>query len=586
MSSINGAVVQIAGGTVGLESLSVELPLGGGEQGTLEAFGIDAWEGRDFTLTALRNGAPAATALYTFAVVRGPKSGSNGPLARTRGVTLQDYTALWNRPAGGREGLGMPSLPPRFRPVLYDIDKPLGSDLPDGSECEEKRRSAQTTAPGGASALLRTLGMDVLVMPGPGFVPRTLEDSYSTAGKTLGQVLGELLFTNGVRWWLEGDLVVVDGRALPVGAFAVPGADRDDVETESWEDDFADYEAEPSLSDYVGRCAENAVTDEGVAGTFETSPNGVYPYEEMSGSQGSDGDYERTDGTVTKAGGQIVRDESVTFGYLTTPGGRRIGRTKQTFLTNDYHPAVPQALVKTVERERVYADFGLLQNFEGQGQGSSELQLELWRQLQLRSPYVAAEKVTRQRWNAEGLLRAKTTTGREFAGLQPVTVGESTRLELLYKDSYLLETWLPAGGGQYWHTLRGYVMVDTPVYEKTEGDEASEPVGIMPVRQPVFDQRLTDSPPESVSIPLPSCEEMNDCLNQAQREYARDHADWRARQANGVSVRRHRVAFTCLKLNLRRGMDYGGGRILSAAHGLARKEPGGTNIEVVVAHAE
>ena len=592
----DSATVQITGAPASLESVTISLPQNGGESGQLEAFGIDEFSGGSVQITALRNGLAVASAQFGFAGVIGPKSGTDGPLSRTRGVTLLDFTALWDTPVGGRGALGLPPLPQRYEPVLYDIDKPLGSDLPTGEECEEKRRSGGVSIPGASLGALSVAGMDVRIMPGPGFVSRNVDDDYSTVGRTIGQVLSELLFSNGVRWWLEGDLVVVDGRALPTGTFVVPLNDRADVAEVSYADELGDYERAPQLADYIARCAENIVTEDGeVGGTFETAASGTYNFYEQSGTLGfggAEGDYASVQGTITKQDGRIVSRFEKGTGYISVPGsvfnpdGRKLGPTYVKTMTNTYHPSVPAALVKSVETTRTYADLGVLEGLSTVGV-VTELQQELFHRLRQKSPYITNQKVMTQRWNAEGLLRRRAEETREFSGLMQNENINGKDVDILYKDGLKVETWTPIGGGLYEYHVSGYTMQDEPVFEITDDPEAApEAVGINRQRTPFSFVEITDSPPPSVSMPLPSCEQVNTCLVDAEREYSRDYTDWRARQANGISRRVYSVRFNCLKLNMRRGQFYGGGYILDVNHTLSRTQPGGTDVRVAVALEE
>lgn len=585
----DSASLQVSGAPTSLESVTISLSQNGGESGQLEAFGIDEFRGGGVQLTALRNGLAVGSAGFAFANVVGPKSGSDGPLSRTRGVTLLDYTTFWDSDVGGRGSLGLPPLPQRYEAVVYDIDKPLGSDLPDGEECEEKRRSGSVGVPGASQGALSVAGMDVRIIPGPGFVTRNVDDDYNPAGKSIGQVVSELLFTNGVRWWLEGDLVVVDGRALPSGNFEVPVNDRADVAENTFADELAGYERAPQLADYIARCAENIATEDNSGGTFETNADGVYDYTENSGTLGfggAEGDYASVSGTKTKQSGRLVREFERGTGYVTVPAGvtgatRQLGPTYVRTLDKEFHPLVPHAEVKSVERTRSYADLSVIQSLEGTTGAPTDEQLELFRHLRARSPYVSSEKVVTQRWNAEGLLRVRTESSRSFSGVSTREVSGSTRLELLYNDEEQVEKWTPIGDGYYNYELSGYTMVDRPVFEVSD-DETAEPVGIMSVRTPFSKHEETDSPPPSVSLPLPTCEQVNTCLVDAEREFARDYADWEARQANGVSRRVYSVRFNCLKLNLRRGQFYGGGYILDLTHTLARTQPGSTDVRIAV----
>lgn len=592
-SRVHSAVVQVGFGAVGVGSLQISLPQNGGESGQAEYIGTAEHTVRSVELTALVNNTALGQERFAFADGVQPQSGTDAPLSRLRGVTLLDYTSRFDEPVGAREFINLPPMPTRYKPVAYGIDKPLGSDLPDGEECEEKARSASISYPAASQSALRIAGMDVKIIPGPGYVSRDVDDEYSTAGKTIGQVLSELLFTNGVRWWLEGDLVVVDGRALPTSSFDVPLNDKNDVADHSWSDELAGTERAPLLADYIARCAENIVTDEGVAGTFETNDNGTYDFFEASGGfrfgAGDDeGDYASVRGSITKSGGQIVSRFEEGSGFKSVPrtffgGVQEFGPTYVKTLNNDFHSLVPSALVKSTERTRTYADMGVLQGLELEGGNATELQATLFYDLQLQSPYISEEKVVSQRWNAEGLLRRRSEITREFSGVAVQYVATEPVVALLYKDGFKVETWTPVGGGKYEYYASGYTMVDQPAYEVQEDSLfAPEPVGIVSSRTPFSFREETDSPPPSVSIPLPSCEEVNTCLVDAEREFNRDYADWAARQNNNASRRSHSVRFGCLKLNLKRGQTFGGGFIVTVTHGVTR-ESLSTSVTVVTA---
>jgi hypothetical protein len=553
-----------------ISTIEVTLSLGAGETGRLEVVGEADAVYQDIALSSVFNGGLADYGRFVFASTVEPHTGSDGSRSRVRGVSLQDYTALWDEPVPVEFGAEiLPAPPPRFLPVLYDIDKPLGSDLPTGEECEEQQLSGIGSAPGAASELMRSyVGQDVHLIPGPGLVIAPLEDGYSVRGKTVGQVLNELLLTNGVRWWLEGDLLIVDGRALPSGTFTVPAADRDEVISYEWSDAFATPEAEPMLSDYVGRCAENATYEEGTQSTVETSPNAVYESYEQSGVQSNEnGTYATVYSKTVKSNGRVVSEVEKGTGYLGTPDGSRLGPTYLTENSYGYHTLVPDALVESVERTYTYADYGLLESLGGNQEAENTVMRDLWPSFVQQSPYISREVVVRQVWNAEGLLRKKITTSREFAGLTAI----GSQVRLLYKVDTGYEDHLPTGRGFYRHKVSGRIAVDKPIYELAEGETGTEaePIGIMRDSQPYSRKWTDESPGETVTIPFPSCREADTCLLEAERDYSRDHAAWEARQSNNPSKRTHQVTLAKLKF-VRLGDSYGGALVTGVSHNVTR----------------
>ncbi len=374
-------------------------------------------------------------------------------------------------------------------------------------------------------------------------------------------------------YWLEDDLLVVDGRTLPEGPFELPPGD-DNAAVIEWSDEVPEPEREPQLADYLARCVENIETEPGQGSSFELS-DGTLTASEASGTQGEGGDYSRVVSTVTKAGGRVVRESESGFGYLTTPSGRTIGPTYVRTLQNEYHPLVPSALVRTVETTYTYADAGLLQSEIGDTQGTSELLKELWPRFSAQSPYVSKRTTKTQRWNAEGLLRAITETTREFSGLATEETVTGPTVRLLYKDSSRNEDNLPIGGGLYRYRVSGVTYTDRPVYETGEGEDGEktqEPTGIMTDRTPFSSVSISDAAPPSVSIALPSCKDQDNCILEAQREYAEDKADYDARVVNNSPRRRYTVQFIGrLRLGLRVGADFAGCRVREISHALGRK---------------
>lgn len=564
-----------------LESLEVNLAPGAGETGRITVLGEADAQYQAIGLTSLFNGQAVDAASFRFASTAEPHSGNDAPKTRTRSVSLQDYTSFWDEEVLDGGLIGLPPTPPRLQPVLYDIDKPLGSDLPDAEECEEQRLAGGLSLPLVAAEAVRTYaGQDVFIIPGPGFVAAD-EPDYSAENKTVSQILNELLLTNGVRWWLEGDLLIVDGRALPSGTFTVPAADRKAVISYDWSDAFATPEREPQLADFLGRCAENASYEEGAENTFETSDDATLTEFSESGSIGYgwlEGTYQSVRTVTQKSGGRIVSETEEGRGYRGTPDGPSLGQTYVTVKTYEYHPLVRDALVSTSETTYTQPDYDLLEGLEGGSSGGNSVMRELWQDFLLLSPYISRQTLVTQRWNAEGLLRVKSEITREFAGL--AVVGEA--LKLLYKEESRRETHTPLGRGLYRHRTTGRTAVDKPVYEVSEDEEAgAEPIGIMRDVVPFSSTAIDENPGETVSIPLPSCKEADSCMLEAERDYNREHAAWEARRVNSADKRTHQVRLAKLKF-VRLGDSYGGGMVVGVSHSVARNSFS-TNITVETA---
>lgn len=553
-----------------LTDLSLTLAEGQGATGQLTYTGTMTVSVPTVTLVQRYNG--LETRRETFAVTPEFGGATDAHKSRVRRVSLNDLTDRLRTPLDGRGTMGLPDLPERYKPIVYGVDKPLGSDLPTGEECEEKARSASISTVSAVQRALTAANLDLLVLPGPGLVNPSVPDDYSP-GADVGAVLNDLLLTNGVPYWLEDDLLIVDGRALPTGPFELPPEDANAAVIE-WSEERPEPEREPQLADYLARCAENVQTEPLEGSSFELT-DGTLTTTETSGTQGVGGDYSRVVSTVTKEGGRITGEEERGFGYLTRPGGRFIGPTYVRTLQNEYHPLVPSALVRTVETTYVFADYGLLQNELGDTEGNSELLKELWPRFSAQSPYVSKRTVKTQRWNAEGLLRATTETTREFSGLTTLESVIGTTVRLLYKDSSRNEDMLPIGSGLYRYRVSGSTYTDRPVYETGEGEggEATqEPVGIMSDRTPFSSTSVSDAAPPSVSLPLPKCgDNLDNCLLEAQREYNEAHADWSARVVNNAPRRTYTVQFIGkLRLGLRLGMIYAGCKVADVSHSLSR----------------
>jgi hypothetical protein len=600
------------GGT--FENLTVSLPQAGGENGQLEIFGNDVSIPGWVDLRALENDEVAERQIWSFDTQNAPKSGTDAAVVRARGVTLQDMSALLERSAvlPAVESSGFSA---QGSYTLLPLDAELGTYLPTPEDCEEEGRlGPKSNLTLAREMLSASTPVDLVLHPGPGFVTRNVPRDYDVTGMTVRQVLDDLVLGNGVRWWLEEDVLVIDGRALP-SIFNLSPSEAEGA-TVTFQDDYRTPAAEPQLSDYLARCSDTIESEDGAGGTFETFDNGTWT---SAGEMSDDGAGYTAATTYTKENGKVVREVSIGSGLINTPEGEMVGRKYQSVLTNHYHPTVDEALLVSVEAVYAYADLSVLYQAEGVGAGTPAFSIEdggtiirpanspkhfqtvtyrAWLDFLSKSPYLTKLTKVRQRWHAEGWLRHRLELSRELVGLlvddelfeYDPTQNTSIEIKFLYRETTTVTSYAPLGGGLWRRSTQVIEKVDRPVVKPITqriGEELvqgfSDVFSTMTALNVIPDSETTDSPPPTVSIPIPTCETLT-CSERAHRDYNTAHAAWAASESNGASRRTYTVRYNHLRPNLRRGGTLGGGRIADITHSVGRTTPGTTtaNVEVVL----
>ena len=280
----------------------------------------------------------------------------------------------------------------------------------------------------------------------------------------------------------------------------------------------------PVLADYLAEC-DPEQTDAEAGRTFETMQSGTLTYGEWAG-EGIN--RTQTTHTITKVGGQITREERVLRTIRRTFSRSLSGLTvtdvflpsEWTVATYEYAACCPTALLESTERTWV-ARAGV--EFPAGLGGDLSGGPEDWGDLP--GTYLHNETVIAQDWHAEGWLRERLETSREFSswivsytgspiGRDAGSHGRSADLRLypVYATSVKNDTYTPIGEGMWLHRGSESDSMFVPVVEYTLGQETVTGTDFAPTARSY--RRVTDQAPPTVSCgdvdpcnPAPSCED-------------------------------------------------------------------------------
>ena len=306
----------------------------------------------------------------------------------------------------------------------------------------------------------------------------------------------------------------------------------------------------PVLADYLAECDPDAEdAEEGL--TFETMQSGTLTWSEWAG----EGIYRtETTHTITKLAGQVTREERVVRSVRRTYSRGvtglfvrdRLLPSEWTIVTHEYAPCCPTALVKTVERTWVArAGVEFPAGFGGDlGGGPGD-----WGGLP--GTYLHNETVLNQRWHAEGWLRERTESTREFshwivsfagppigraAASQPgsggFTSGETptVRTYPVYASTLRNASYAPVGDGLWLHRASESESMFVPVVRYELGEERVTGSDYAPSARST--RSITDQPPPSVSCgPVDPCNPNPSCEDRANARYQADLAAYQRQTA-------------------------------------------------------
>lgn len=386
-----------------------------------------------------------------------------------------------------------------------------------------------------ALAAAEAAGIELFVLHGYAGLPQwdeVVDVEYRTEGKTLQEVLDELLLSAGAAVWYAPGAVLINGGGLPEVEFQAPtvlGTGGQVALQKGAE--FPDEE--PKLEDYLERCRESSDEDDPCDGeTFETAYSGTYSWVERAGSGR---DYTEIHTTLTKSDGRIVKEEVVTHRAMwveerdiTQPGGLTgefvIAPVEWHLREYTYLACCPQALTHSTERIWVAPS-----NKNPSADWADAYRVKL----------ASAKEVT-QRWNAEGWLASRIETTWEQHGWRTewtphgsaqggVTQFDNYVIVPTYKATTRSERYVPVGNG-LWHIhISVSEGLEMPV---DDGASRFEVVGSHWGDKVTTYTQVTDQAPPQVA-----CENdeepcgSGDCYTDQTAAYERDHAAWEAKRS-------------------------------------------------------
>ena len=413
-----------------------------------------------------------------------------------------------------------------------------------------------------AQAAANAAGVILAVTPGvttPG-LDRFAPLSYSTGGQAASSVIRDMILNASAATWVEPGVMFIDGRTPPIGSLQDPDPsdgtawhdgsadsvsinvtrnDDQPLDLEAPVEEHPDYRDPPDLEEYLDRCADRGGVPlpGGASGTFETDGNGTYAWTERSGGGF---DYTEVDHSITKANGQVTREERLKRGWRQYPaaGGTAtaFGPIERSVTIHTYLACCPQALAHSLETVHVARTFDQAPGVTNPGAASEEA-VRWWNLMP--EWYLHSRREVTQRWQAEGWLRARTEASRVFDGFEfsESTVNGSTlrTVRLTYNVSSRDEVNTPIGRG-LWH--RAITTIDTvlvPVREIRPDEEdpttfISEIVGSNRSTSKNSYTEVTDASPPTVACDGIDCPEHDTehdtCLEDQEHEWEEDYRAW------------------------------------------------------------
>lgn len=381
-----------------------------------------------------------------------------------------------------------------------------------------------------ALAAAEAADIELFVLHGYAGLPQwdeVVDVEYRTEGKTLQEVLDELLLIAGAAAWYAPGAVLINGGGLPEVEFQAPTALGTGGQVALQKGaEFLDEE--PELEDYLERCREGSDEDDPCDGeTFETAYSGTYSWVERSGS---DEDYVEVHNRLTKSDGQLVREEveihRMQWDLQLSLGGDIVGT--RTLAPTEWHlreytylACCPQALTHSTERIWVAPS-----NKNPSADWEDAYGVKL----------ASAKEVT-QRWNAEGWLASRIETTWEHHGFRtgwngtPTPGSALSRFQVVptYKTVTRVERYVPVGNG-LWHV---HVSVSEGLQMPVDdGASSFEVVGNHWGDKVSTYTQVTDQAPPQVA-----CENdeepcgSGDCETDQTAAHERDHAAWEAKRS-------------------------------------------------------
>jgi hypothetical protein len=475
---------------------------------------------------------------------------------------------------------------------------------------------------------------------------KPVDAEYKTLGKTAMSVIQELLYGGNPRTWATTDTLYVDSREIPAGATGAPTGFGEHCEIVKNESSFQDQAAddpgeEPILADYLEECeAKDSSTPPPEGSTFETFDDGAYSWWERSGQ---DEEYKDSLHNIIKKDGKVTREtiseRGWARGFILDKSFDVLARTERYYR---YHNTCPDALTSTVEhithrktdedlrhlvsqiddsemiteeetfdRERITREYyewlKASNNARAKGEPAPAFNSTYSNKYPRRSTeeqlwaampkyYTQKRTIVGQRWHAEGWLRSRKESTKEYDGIIAIRKEGTSSLDIsysvviLYKYTERTETYIPIGNGLWRISTNVRTSHQKPIYEplNPDAEEGDEDYAVMEVTDS-RSQRvsntytvITDQPPPSVSCPPKTCVELADertCEEKATDRWEEDHAEWAARLQQARAKRVWSIRSKHLAPNFKVGNLVNGGIVANVTHE-ARDGQGGTTATV------
>lgn len=433
---------------------------------------------------------------------------------------------------------GISDITPTVIPkCLLGIDVDLCDVELSGVPCDEADALLDAVLPTRLELARRAADLasvTLLIHDGPGLVGHSdlVPADTVTVGRSVGEVIRDMLLRGDPRAWYAPGVMIIDGRALPSGSTAAPASDML-ISDALWKDaavnaarvDVIESPApasagdEPQLADFTADCSETL--DPCDARTFETLQNGTLTWTENAGSGTS---YVETEYKIVKENGHVVNETSILRGwryYVKGPVGigafpttfeQRFEPFQWTVRQHTYLACCPDALAHTIETVTAarYADRDA--DYDGAP--------DLWDTFP--NSYLQSQKEVTQRWHAEGWLRSRIEVTSTIRGWKY----DGTGISPTYDQSVRSERYVPVGGGLWSVETKLSEAANLPIASGATG-EVSEGIGGTSTAVVNSYNVITDAAPPTVSCGGANpCGEVETCSERAQRLYDEAHAEW------------------------------------------------------------
>lgn len=339
-----------------------------------------------------------------------------------------------------------------------------------------------------------------------------VDEDYRTLGKTLQQVLDDLLLGAGAPVWYAPGTVIIHGGGLPTATLEFPTL-RGVGGSSSIQPGAVFDTPEPQLADYLADCRDQD-NDPGSPcnqETFETAYSGTLTWVERAGSGRS---YTEVRTTLTKSHGQIVLEEIVTSRAIWTLSGDPLGGgstvvapVEWTTREHTYLACCPTALSHSLERTWVT-------RFNDDPGATYETAAGV---------YLSAYKEVTQEWHAEGWLRSRIEVSHSHHGWN---LGPGLVVTPTYKTASRTEQYVPVGKGMWYINTSVSDSVLMPVGENLGSAPVGTHWGAVVNNYTV----VTDQAPAQVTCDEPGSDPCQPapCATVREADYDRDHAVWAA----------------------------------------------------------